>query len=363
MIVLYDGWSLANAPGSTAALHLLLLLSACPEDVQPIVALPAQTSLPLPARVRPVLLPAENTSSGRLSWEQRGLPRMAREQDADLLHLVSLTPPLFGRQRVLISPAEPEGWNASPGRSVQGRLREAAASGGMTRLAGLIWPADLPAPHYEGEKGELLTLPPAVHPLFLFHNRQTDEDLDLPDLPETYVLYHGPHQEADLRRLLDTWSWAAGPVGGSYPLLIAGLDPSARARLEALLPLYQVEETIRVLPELTPSELVELYRGCAVLLHPAPIMAWENPIRLALALGKPVAAADEPLTGALVGPAAYLAPLEPDGRALGAALITIIVEEGISRRLSNSARERVAAWDPDGFREGLKQAYQEALKR
>jgi glycosyltransferase involved in cell wall biosynthesis len=61
---------------------------------------------------------------------------------------------------------------------------------------------------------------------------------------------------------------------------------------------------------------------------------------------------------ALVGDAAYLVS-QHDSRALGAALITIIVESEVVERLTLAARKRSAAWEPAKFQAALAAVYQE----
>jgi glycosyltransferase involved in cell wall biosynthesis len=65
---------------------------------------------------------------------------------------------------------------------------------------------------------------------------------------------------------------------------------------------------------------------------------------------------------ALVGPAAYLVKAG-DTRAMGAALITILVEEEVSERLAQAARQRAGAWSLSAFADGLAEAYQEILSK
>jgi glycosyltransferase involved in cell wall biosynthesis len=169
-------------------------------------------------------------------------------------------------------------------------------------------------------------------------------------------LYHGPGRSGELRRLLETWSWAAGSVGEYYPLILVGLDDAQRSSLGQLAQEYGLEGTIRSLPSLPPSLLAAVYRGCSVLLHPGPVSPWGDPLRLALASGLPVVAAESPLADALVGPAGYLAPAG-DPRTLGAALITVLVEDELASRLSQAARQRAAAWKLDLFPERLLETY------
>ena len=79
-----------------------------------------------------------------------------------------------------------------------------------------------------------------------------------------------------------------------------------------------------------------------------------------MACGKPLVASETALTGAIVGPAAYLAP-PGDARSLGAALVTVIVEEQVAENLSAAASQRSANWRAVEFREQLERIYRKAL--
>ena len=176
------------------------------------------------------------------------------------------------------------------------------------------------------------------------------------DIPETYILFHGPLEEGDVVRLLSAWSWAAGPIGENYPLLVLGATPDSQGQIQSLLDEYNVNESVRLLPPISPVILPNLYQGAAALFHPAPVSAWGGPLRGALAFGKPVVSIEDRMVEAIVGPAAYLASRE-DGRALGAALISVIVEESVSQVLSQAALQRSAYWRPVDFTRGLAEAY------
>jgi glycosyltransferase involved in cell wall biosynthesis len=192
-----------------------------------------------------------------------------------------------------------------------------------------------------------------------------DGKLPALELPETYILYHGPHTSGALRRLLDAWSWAAGSIGEYYPLLLIGLDEAGQRRLFALADELRLSQTIRALPGLPVEAIARLYQGCSALFHPAPVSPWGSAIRAALVCAKPVVALETTLANAVVGPAAYLVQAgEPEraaSRALGAALITVIVEEEVSENLSTAARQRAAAWQSSNFGRDLLAAYQSLL--
>jgi glycosyltransferase involved in cell wall biosynthesis len=305
-----------------------------------------------------------------LRWEQRTLPGLAARTNADLIHVAGGGPALLGSIRTLFSPADFSGEvmlaqerGARPGFA--SRLSQAFAQGGMMRTKSLLWPNDLPQPEVQAP---VHLLPPAVHPIFQPEpstpgsSQPFVDQLSALNLPETYLLYHGLGNEQTLRRLLDAWSWAAGPIGEYYPLVLAGLDRPAQDRLAALLAEYQLTGTARALPPLSLTALAGVYRGCSGLFHPAESSPWGDPIRMALACSKPVVGLETARSAALAGPAGYLIsvnqPYPAICRALGAALITVIVEASLTDELSQAARERSASWQFDLFAHGLWDCYQ-----
>jgi hypothetical protein len=363
--ILYDGWPLSREPDSPAALQLYTLLALLPPEVEPLVAIPDPPPIWLEARLC-LVEPASHGASARLVWEQRTLSSLARRSGVQLLHGVSPSAPLFGRSISVVSPGGFDGpWSAgaagegSEGRDQRGardeglsiarRLQESLAQGGLARARAIFWPEDLPQPHLPAR---LIPLPPVLHPDFFSPLQDTPEPGAIgaglfPELPETFILYHGPTNRSWLLRLLEAWSWAAGAIGDYYPLLILGLDSAAGAGLSRLLEELQMAGTVRALPVLPTPALAAIYQRCTALFHPAPLSPWGCPVRAALACGKPVVALESPYADAVAGPAAYLAPAGQD-RSLGAALITVVVEPEVSENLSRQARARAAAWQDNG---------------
>lgn len=355
--VLYDGWSLVYAPNSPEALHLYSLLQHHPE-IQALVALPGDPPDWLPPGVQNLVHPTPDTPRGRLAWEQRSLPRMVSELEARLLHQTSANPPLFGNAARVVSPAENPNRGTTSG--IASRLRDALGRGGMSRLGGLLWPSDLKAALPQNVPDRVYYLP---FPSFPSKASNSDEDgskLQTLDLPETYILCHGPVDSRSLRRTLDAWSWVAGPVGEHYPLLILGLDLSGSETLRALLSGSDLANTLRALPMLDPPTIDAVYRKCYAVFHPAQLSAWGMAGRSALHYGKPLVAAESPLADALAGPSAYLLP-ENDTRTLGAGLLTVIVEEPFHQELGQAAQQRASAWDQRSFQDELLAAYQAIL--
>jgi hypothetical protein len=357
--VLFDGAPLVWKPNSPAALQLLTLLEQRPRQARTLVALPDRPLFPLPDNIQSVPVNAPVRSPSRLAWEQILLPRLAGEQHADFLHVTGEYAPLFGRTMTIASPTELAGATTPASkRSLEERLRLALGQGGHTRLRAHFWPADLPAPD---NMGRMIKLPPNVHPAFM--QAAIMPDLELTD---DFVLYHGPLDERALQRVLSAWGWAAAAVGETTMLLILGADPLQREKI-APLKRSNILDSVQVLPLLPVEGLAWLYQHCKAVFHPAPIGAWAGALRLGLACRRPLVGLETPLADSLVGPAAYLVPKELDelaqDRAMGAALVTVIVEESVAKNLEEAAHRRSMAWEAQDFRQALDSAYQTLLEQ
>jgi glycosyltransferase involved in cell wall biosynthesis len=196
-----------------------------------------------------------------------------------------------------------------------------------------------------------------VHPSF--QPRQSAE-VDELEASENFVMYHGPLHTEPFSRLLEAWSWAAGSIGSSHPLLIAGASPAQRSRLEKQISESGLEQSIRLLPTQSIKSLAALYLHCTAFFYPNPTTGWADPLRHALACGVPVVACSDPLSEALAGPAAYLAP-PGDSRQLGAGLLTMIFAETLGENIASAARQRAAAWRCSEFAPSLWDLYQSLI--
>jgi glycosyltransferase involved in cell wall biosynthesis len=348
MKILFDGWALAYAPNSPAAIHLQALLEQVPGQVQALVALPSAPAAPLPFLAESLI--RATPPGARLAWEQRRLPALLRRTGAARTYLAGGSPALFARRLAWLSPAgfdlpaslDPPTPQEQAPLGFQARLREAFYEGSLGRTQGILWPDDLPSPPGG--------LPLQRLPVFLPSAFYQPALAPLPpglDLPESYLLYHGPSAPVDLQRLLSAWSWAAGVLGEQTPLLLLGLEPPARSSLPGLLERLKLAPTVRLLPDLPLAALPALYRQSSALFHPARLSPWGDPYCLALACGVPVIGIEDRWSDARLGPAAYLVKpggLETTSRALGAALVTVVGEPGVGEALSEAGKKRSAAW-------------------
>ena len=240
------------------------------------------------------------------------------------------------------------------------RLRLSLAKGGFSRLRAVLWPDDLPQPALMPSGAPLMRLPPLIHPDFFQPMPSPTEEAGALNLPDGYVLYHGPQDDDSIRRVLNAWSWSAGSIGEYYPLLLLGLDNAAQSRAQALCTAYQLNEVVRLLPVVAPNTIPAIYRKSSVVFHPAQVSAWGGSLRLALASGRPVVAADNPLADAIIGDAGYLS-LAEDSRTQGAALITVLIEEQFAEQLKQAARSRAGGWENANYKDRLFQTYQAIL--
>ncbi len=371
MRVLYDGWALEREPSSPAALHLLAILPAPvppwpvgqDRQVQVGEGLPdpgVETWLALPGPEPPWLagLLSESVrilvqpAAGRLRWEQWTLPRLARQLRADLIHLFQESGPLLAACPVLYSPCQ--AWEAEgpPASDLSGRTRRALAVGRKAAQGlSLLWPEDLPPPQ---TAQKVYPVPPRVAGLFQAGSGQS------PAPAQSYLLYHAPAgmTPADLETLVAAWSWAGQAIGVEFPLYILGLSPAQQARVRELLAVIGLMDTVQYVCAATPLDTAHLYREARALLHLGPFSPWGDPLLFALASGLPIAAVETPWSSARLGPAGYLVP-PGDSRALGAALVTLAVEDSVAEALAEAARQRLANWESDHFGAALLKVYRE----
>ena len=349
--ILYDGWTLCRSSLSSPALHLLDILANLPDGITPHLAVPAAPPDWLPDNVTLHRIDTPHTPRGRLSWEQRRLPQLARRLAA-ALHLTTATAPLFGFDRTFVSPSGES--PAGAGGGIWERLRAALGRGGTAR-AQLVWPEDVPPPI---EASGPLLLPPAVDPRFLPHNPfHPPQIAGTPELPASFFLVHlRPDREA-IRLALEAWTWASGPIGEVYPLLFPGLPESLEEYARAFGQKHHLrEETLAFYPTIRPDDLHRLYQSASAIFSPQPSDPWHSPLRIGLACGVPVVALETVISGAIAGPAAYLVP-SGDPRGMGSALIAVIIKDELRKQLNDAARERVNAWSMERFKQELFEMY------
>jgi glycosyltransferase involved in cell wall biosynthesis len=249
---------------------------------------------------------------------------------------------LLGKAPTLVSPAEIDA-------SDRGRLNKAMAYGGLAK-ARVLWPQDTPVAKMPGQ---IRTLPPIMHPDFVSTNSSAQQ---IPGLPDEFVLVQGVFDRENILQLLESWTWAAASIGELYPLVFVGVDEPTQTFLEARIPEFHLQESVRVLKDVQARDLPAVVRASTAVVHVGKPVPWGNALRSSMACGKAIVAFQQTETETVVGSAAYLIAAN-DLRGFGAAIITVVVDEKAREKLEDSARERAAHWSTAKFKEELLKIY------
>lgn len=177
-----------------------------------------------------------------------------------------------------------------------------------------------------------------------------------------YALYFGGFDvRKNVRGLLSAWTWAAGSIGQTTPLVIGGGLPKPDGTFfedfPALAQELGVADSVKFIGPVEEADKPALYRGASVFLYPSRYEGFGLPPLEAMACGVPVVASSASSLPEVVGTAGYLIPPD-DTRTLGAALLTCVVEPTVADDLrarglaqakkfswEQTARETVAAYE------------------
>jgi len=330
--------------GAAESLRLL----AGSSNLDPVLVIPDDVAVPdgseLPYRV----LPRADSTLAEAAFDQWHFPGEARRLAARLILCLHASAPLASPAPVISLYGDGD---SLPGPDLRGgRLARALALGGLRGAASVLRMQDVPV---EDHRLPWIALPPIVPGVF--HAEPPADDRRLAgtlDLPEAYVLVAG-ESEARLPLLIAGWTWVEGSVGESFNLLIAsaaGSPPGVAIETANRLG-GQTVRTLDIPDEAWPA----VFRGASVLLHGggrrnAAALRW------ALASGLPVAAPSTPITDSVLGPAGFLVA-DGDSRSLGAACLTMLVEDEVAGSLRERGLERATAYRSESAR----RAWVEAL--
>jgi len=334
-----DGWSLIERPWSAEALYLaewVAAMAAADPDLHLSLVHPEGHLPPLPEEIQLQPAAVKVSAWGALRYQRRVLPGLARALGADLLFIPQPAAPLASPVPVAVL------LHASPGprpASALERLRLALGAAGAANAACRLMLADLPTVG-PGARGAA-KVPPFVGADFLPPDASGGTAPERFGLTPGYVLSCGLQAE-QLPLLLATWTWVEGSIGDAAPLALLGLDPSAEQAARAQARELGIETSLRILPLAALADLPDLYRGAAAYLSLGP-GANGQPLRWALSCGVPIAGLNSPETDCVAGEAAYL--VQPgEARRLGAACLTLLVEEQMATALRQKGLVRAAAY-------------------
>lgn len=320
-----DGSALIRRPYGPDSMVVREWIEALSDDRWQLTVLHPPGSLPeLPNAVAEHEIAEPAGEWGRLRFEQRRLPQAAARLGCDLLLVMDGGAPVAARTPVVaLAPTE----TAGPGAGVVATLRRAAGRAGRSVARLVLFPGDAPVADSRWQP-----FPPFVSPAFA-------------DLPEPgrqlHVLCYGISR-AQVTLALAAWSWVDGSLGDTYPLLFVGLDPELEQFIRVIAAELDVHGSVAFQPECDLPSLAALYHDAAAFLGVGAI-AWGQPLRWALAAAVPVAAVEGALQGTILRDAAYLAPAG-DARALGAACLSLLVQEDLAEQLRERGSRAARAY-------------------
>lgn len=317
---------LVEDPGSAAAQHLLEWIHGLSDPETTVSVVHPQGELPeLPPGVRSQPVRAIRREWGRLLYDQITLPRAAADGGAQVLLILGEQVPLRARMPIAAVPPIVSQPSTAKGFEV---LRRAAGRAGLRGASSVLIAADLTRGTHPGR-----LYPPFVSAPFLKSPAGSGGKERL------RVLCYDTDPQA-IRRALAAWTWVDGSLGDTYPLQFLSWDPRMGELIHAMADEFDVADSVAAGPP--TNDLAQLYREAAAFLSVRPL-AWGQPFRWALASGVPVAAFESASAASILGDAGYLAP-NGDTRALGAACLSLLVQEDLAESLRVKGRRRAAAY-------------------
>ena len=328
MHVAVDGSPLIEQPNSPISLHLIEWLSALQGAGAAVSLLyPSGELPPIPDEISTQILAPNEGPWGRLRYEQRNLPRVAGDLKADLL--------LVGEGRAPLASPCPIATVSSFARNqrspgLTAKLAFAAGSAGSRGASAKLFPGDLSSP--SGRTGYAPFVAQA------FKNSPVEKG-------EEYVLCYGFNRK-DIPLILSAWTWVDGSMGDTVPLTFLGADTIQTAEIHSTAAELGVEASVRTQSEVTYHDLAKLYAGAAAYLG-TDFEADGQALRWALAAGTPVVGLKTPGFESVLGGAAYLVP-PGDSRNLGAACLTVLIQERVSEPLREKGLQKAKEYLDDG---------------
>lgn len=360
MRVVLNGWFLAHDAHTGTGQYTRALLNWLPQ-VAPhneyVVVVPSQPDRADFENLRGLklhLIPCGNSNLAKVRFEQQLFPAACRELKADMAHVPYWAPPLSSSAPVIVTihdviplvlPEYRGDWRVRLYTS----LVSVAARGVAGVLADSAQSKQDILKHLGVPEEKVRVVPLAADARYTPQNDwRADEAVrakyNLPVEAGSYVLYLGGFDvRKNVRALLSAWTWAAGPVGESYPLVLAGALPKPDGQLfedyAALAEQLEITSTVRFVGPIAEEDKAAVYRGAALFAYPSRYEGFGLPPLEAMACGVPVITTDAGSISEVVGEAAYL--IDPqDTRKFGAGLITCLVEPSVSDHLRARGLER-----------------------
>ncbi len=303
--------------------------------------------------VIPVRLPPIGKALAKVWFEQRGYPAAVRKSGAEIAHVPYWGPPLSSSARLVITvhdviplvmPIYQGGFGA--------RLYTSLVTAGAKGAAHLITDSEFS----RSEIGAWIGFPPEyttaiplaaapdMHPrIGIERDPQIREKYNLPD---SYALYLGGFDiRKNLKALIAAYTYLkAASLTDEYPLILAGKLPttwgSARfPDVPAEIARLELGDAIRFIGPVDEADKPGVYRMARATIVPSFYEGFGLTPLESMACGTPVVAANASSIPEVTSDAAYL--VDPnDSRAMGGAIIAVLIQDPLHEQLRNEGLAR-----------------------
>lgn len=356
MHIAFNGW-FWDQPWTGSGQYLRNLLSALRKLDNEL-----EMTLVLPPHIQHAddLLPGINVAYGKTRFgghlgkvwfEQRGYPAVLRKLAPDIAHVPYWGSPLSSKPARLVTsvldiiPLVMPEYSGGIGAKLYTSLVAATAKGSAHIITlSEASKSDIVA-HLDIE-AERIT------PTYLgfderFHPKDDSEQdaavCQKYELPDEFALYLGSFDiRKNIHNLLLAWTYAGPSLGEQVPLVLAGRQPAQWGTprfpdLKTYASQLEIEPYLMWLGTVDEADKPALYRLAKVVIFPSRYEGFGLPVLEAMACGTPVIASKASSIPEVAGEAAYL--VDPDdARTLGAAILSVIVQDDLHANLANAGR-------------------------
>jgi len=346
--VLINGWFL-HKPNTGSGQYLRLLLKHLSNEVSGVdihVIAPLSTQVPEVCTLH--VCATVDRQINKFGFEQIAVPRTAKKIGADVLHIPYWAPPFRSPCPLVVTVHDiiplllPE-YSRSWLLRIYTSLAAAATQGASHIITDSDSSRDDIVSHLQVPDTRVHTVHLGTDDVF---SPRQDPDSTRRvrtsyNLPDTYILYLGGFQRhKNLRHLLAAWTWAQPIASEECPLVIAGhLPKHPDGYLYDDLPDIATElgisDTVKFIGEVKEEDKTALYQLASCFVFPSSYEGFGLPPLEAMACGVPVVTTGSGSLKEIVGDAAYLVSDPVDARELGAAMISIIVDEKLASDLQS----------------------------
>ncbi|MCY3796724.1 MAG: glycosyltransferase family 1 protein [Chloroflexi bacterium] len=350
MHIAINGWFYdQESTGSGQYLrHLIKHLPAAAEELELSLILPNHVGAPkeLPSRVKPIKAGSRNSASkwGKVYFEQRSFPRIARDIGADIAHAPYWGTPLACPIKLIttvldVIPLLYPVYNQGLLTGLYTSLVSSAARGSghiiaISETAKVDIEEQLQIP--ENQIAVTYLAPSArFHPQF---GAENDEAVRAKyDLPENFVLYLGGFDwRKQVNELMLAYTYVGEADGDTFPLVIAGREPEYDGRLFPDLREYSrrlnIDDYVQWIGFVDEADKPALYRLADVFVFPSLYEGFGLMALEAMASGTPVVTSDAIVFEEILEDAAFIVN---NAREMAGAILALLIQQPLRDTMIN----------------------------